>query len=658
MSAPQGGPEAARDADAAADLRIARVQCSNRVWLSASRRVSRGGEVFRVAGYIPETCLGQQMHWRRRSADAQNAAEQALLQTHGARLEAALDGAVAGIAAFLDTCAAEALTPNLRALYDDWASGELDLSRLLKRLDRALDEMRARRRHRDLAAQVGRSVRLSDYPDTFAARRRARRLIAVLGPTNSGKTHDAFERLATAASGVYLGPLRLLALEAFTRLNEEFGVTASLVTGEERRIVEGSRVTASTIEMLDADRPVDVAVIDEIQMLSDPDRGWAWTQAVVGANAAEVWLLGAPSAEPAIVALAARLGLPLEIRRKTRKHPLVVGQALANNAAGALRKARPGDAFIVFSRRDALNLRDDLLALGKSVACIYGALSPEVREREAHRFADGEADVLVATDAIGMGLNLPIRRVVFTAVQKFDGVKRGDLPVALLQQIGGRAGRFGHQDEEGVVAGLTPDEHRVVVASMKAPQPPLEAHGFQITAGSAYLEQIATMAGDDRLEALLSLFQAHADCGDGFFTPFVPDEQLARAAQLDRMKRLSLAVKHVFSMAPMASQNETIDGMWRDWAYAANQGRTIRLDFLPRSPRKASLEEAETTVRLLAAYRWFGYRLPELFVDYDGAELFLAPWIGVVDGHLRSRYQQGAGGGRKGVPSWYWPSRR
>lgn len=108
------------------------------------------------------------------------------------------------------------------------------------------------------------------------------------------------------------------------------------------------------------------------------------------------------------------------------------------------------------------------------------------------------------------------------------------------------------------------------------------------------------MSGDHRLEALLSLFMLHADCGDGFFTPFVPDEQLARAAQLDRMKRLTLQQKHIFSMAPMASQNETIDGVWRDWAYTANRGQTIQLNFLPPSARKASLEEAETTVRLLA----------------------------------------------------------
>ncbi|WP_079435015.1 helicase-related protein [Zoogloea sp. LCSB751] len=639
-------------------VRFARTFSGNRVWLAAGRRVSLNGEEYRVFGHIPESCLGQETHWRRRTADVRDALEQTMLEAQGARLEQTLEAAITAIAAYLDACVAEGLQPNLRKLRESWSCGELDLSAAAKGLSQSLNDLRAKRRHRDLGEQIGRSVRLSDYPDTFPARRRVRKLIAVLGPTNSGKTHDAFERLATAASGVYLGPLRLLALEAFTRLNEEFGVSASLVTGEERRIVEGSRVTASTIEMLDPSLELDVAVIDEIQMLSDPDRGWAWTQAVLGANANEVWLLGALSAEPAIVALAARLGLPVEIRRKERKHPLVVGQPLANNPAGALRRARPGDAFIVFSRRDALNLRDDLLALGKSVACIYGALSPEVREREARRFAEGDADILVATDAIGMGLNLPIQRVVFTAVQKYDGTTRDTLSPSLLQQIGGRAGRFGHREEEGVVAGLTPDEHKVVAALMKTHQAPLETQGFQITAGSAYLEQIAQMSGDNRLEALLSLFQLHADCGDGFFVPHIPEEQLARAAQLDRMKNLSLHLKHVFSMAPMASQNETIDGEWRRWAYAANQGRHIALDFLPKSPRRASLEEAEVTVRLLAAYRWFAYRLPELFIDHEMADAALAPWIAVVDGHLRSRYRQGVGGGRKGVPSWYWPVRR
>jgi ATP-dependent RNA helicase SUPV3L1/SUV3 len=641
-------------ASSATDIRITRALQGNKVWLVAGRLVSTSAGVFPLRGHLNATCLGLQSRWRRLTPEEQDAAEQALLSECREEVEAALANAAAAVVAFVEACAAERLQPKLRKLRDEWSSGTLNLAAVEPALRDSLADMRAHKRHHDLARQIGQTVKLSEYPDTFPARRRPRKLIAVLGPTNSGKTYDAFQRLATAETGVYLGPLRLLALEAFTRLNEEFGVSASLITGEERRIVEGSRVTASTIEMLDPTRAVEVAVIDEIQMLSDPDRGWAWTQAVVGANASEVWCLGSFSAERAVKALASRLGLPLEIRHKQRKHPLIVGEALSPNPASALRKTKPGDALIVFSRRDALNLRDDLLRLGKSVACIYGALSPEVREREARRFANGDAAILVATDAIGMGLNLPIQRVVFTAVQKYDGVKRDELPVPLLQQIAGRAGRFGHQDEEGIVAGLTPDEHRVVAKLMGMKQHAIPSRGFQITAGTAYLEQIAEMSGDDRLEALLSLFLLHADPGDGFFSPHVPEEQLARATMLDRLKAMPLAMKHVFSMAPMSIRDEEMDAAWRDWAHAANKGKPIKLDFMAESPERASLGDAETTVRLLAAYRWLGYRLPDLFVDYNHSEPLLAPWIAAVDGHLRSRYRQGVGGGRAGLPSWYW----
>lgn len=641
-------------ADRAAGIRISRITDNDKVWLAADREIATAAGAFVVRGHLGTTCLGTKSRWGLLTPEERDAAERAARSAHGGELEKAHQLAEDEISAFVAACVEEKLQPRFRKLRDQWASGSMDLAAVGLALRQSLEELRARERHRGLAEQIGQRVKLSDYPDTFAARRRPRKIIAVLGPTNSGKTYDAFERLAMADSGVYLGPLRLLALEAFTRLNEEFGISASLITGEERRIVEGSRVTASTIEMLDPSREVDVAVIDEIQMLSDPDRGWAWTQAVVGANAGELWCLGSHSAQSAIKALAHRLGLPIEIRHKQRKHPLVVGEALAAHPGSALRKARPGDALIVFSRRDALNLRDDLLSLGKSVACIYGALSPEVREREARRFANGDAAILVATDAIGMGLNLPIERVVFTSVQKYDGVERGDLPLPLLQQIAGRAGRFGHQEEEGVVAGLTPNEHRVVSRLMGTRQAPIPSRGFQITAGEAYLEQIAEMSGDNRLEALLSLFLLHADSGDGFFAPYVPQEQLARAAFLDRFKDMPLGLKHVFSMAPMSSRDEEMDAAWRGWAYAAHRGRPIRLDFMPEAPERASLAEAETTVRLLAAYRWFGYRLPDLFVEYEHAEPLLAPWIGAVDGHLRSRYRQGVGGGRAGLPSWYW----
>lgn len=639
--------------------RVTRAIIANKVWLVASGAASHFSGDFKVRGFIDESLLATQSQWKKLSPAERDALESARLATCSDALARALADAEAEISNYLAVCATEGLNANLRKLRDSWSGGELNLALVAGTLAQSLSDLRSAKRQKDLAAQIALTVKLSDYPETFLAYSRKRKLIAVLGPTNSGKTYDAFQRLASARAGVYLGPLRLLALEAFTRLNEEFGVEASLITGEERRIVPGSRVTASTIEMFDASKDLEVAVIDEIQMLADPDRGWAWTQAVVGANADEVWLLGALSAEPAIRALAERLGLPLEIHKKTRKHPLVVAdQALAPHPNNALLMAKPGDAFIVFSRRDALNLRDDLLALKKSVACIYGALSPEVRESEAKRFASGEADILVATDAIGMGLNLPIQRVVFTAVQKFDGTERGELPVPLLQQIGGRAGRYGHQaGNEGVAVGLTPAEHLVVARLMALKQEDLPTSGFMVTPGAAYLEQLAQMSRDTRLEVLLSLFMLHCDRGDRFFIPHVPEEQLARAAELDRLSNMTLSLKHTFSMAPMASNHEDIDQTWRLWARKANQGQAIQLNFLPGTPALASLEEAETIVRLLAAYRWFGYRLPEIFVDYEDAEVVLGPWIEAVDNHLKSRKKQGVGGGRKGIPSWYWETK-
>lgn len=639
----------------ATEIRFTRTVYSNKMWLMAGIEMATPAGCLSLRGFIDDSCLGPQSHWRQLSPEERDTAEQTLLAAVRDKLDIAVTTAAAEVHRFLQACYAENIQPKLHKLKDQWASGTMNLAGVGPALRQSLEDMRANKRHRDLASDIAKNIKLSDYPDIFPARQKPRKLIAVLGPTNSGKTYDAFKRLATAKSGIYLGPLRLLALEAFTRLNEEFGVTASLITGEERRLVEGSRVTASTIEMLDPTKEVEVAVIDEIQMLADPDRGWAWTQAVVGANASELWLLGALSAEPAIKALAQRLGLPLEIHKKQRKHPLVVAEkALAAHPMTALRQTKAGDALVVFSRRDALNLRDDLLALKKSVACIYGALSPEVREREAKRFASGEADILVATDAIGMGLNLPIQRVVFTAVQKFDGEEFGDLQVPLAQQIGGRAGRYGHQTEEGVVVGLTAIEHAKVEELMAAKQLPLPTRGFQITATSAYLETVAALSGDNRLEALLSLFMQHADSGDGFFTLKIPEEQLARAAELDKLENLPLAVKHIFSMAPIPSREPAMAEVWSSWAKQANQGKPITIDFMPTTPERASLGEAETVVRLLAAYRWFGYRLPELFVEYSCAEQLLAPWIAAVDDHLRSRRKQGMGGGRPGVPSWYW----
>jgi ATP-dependent RNA helicase SUPV3L1/SUV3 len=434
-----------------------------------------------------------------------------------------------------------------------------------------------------------------------------RRFVGLLGPTNSGKTHRAVDALKRATSGVYLAPLRLLANENYERLDEA-GVPVSLVTGEERKLHPQATHFASTVEMLDPHRPVDVAVIDEVQMLEDPDRGGAWTAAVCGVPAQTVYLLGSPTAEPALHALAARLGVPLQIEHLERKAPLEVEQ----RALGSLGALRRGDALIAFSRRDVLFLAQQLSRMGRSVATIYGALSPEARRAQARRFESGEAEIVVATDAIGMGLNLPISRVVFTTVAKFDGYEEDFIPRALLHQIAGRAGRFGLH-EAGRVCALDEPAHRHLARELRKPPPPLAATRFQVSPSLDHLRALQEATGERSLELLLQRFVRNLDLQDDFFVPANLAEQATRAPLLDRTG-LSLEDRVMLSLVPINTNVLALETAWRGWVWAMSRGEVSRL----REPRNASaldLQEAEDECRLCAAYSWLSYRRPEEFPD-------------------------------------------
>lgn len=316
---------------------------------------------------------------------------------------------------------------------------------------------RARHRHE---GEVVAALTLSRWVASFtAARAMRRRILAFLGPTNSGKSHAAFDLLAAAPRGAYLAPLRLLAWEGQERLAER-GVAASLLTGEERRADPGDTHLSATVEMADFVTPVPVAVIDEVQMLADEDRGWAWTQAVVGLPAETLVLAGAAEAEPLIRRLAGLTGETVELRRFERMVPLT-----PLHRRVPLARTEPGDAIVCFSRRDAFALREALIARGRPPAMVYGALGPDVRRAEAERFRDGTAPVLVATDAIGMGLNLPIRRILFAATTKYGG-----LGPHLIRQIAGRAGRFGHYPE-GFVGVLEGEDPAPILAAIEHPRP-------------------------------------------------------------------------------------------------------------------------------------------------------------------------------------------
>ncbi|EAQ88118.1 hypothetical protein CHGG_04737 [Chaetomium globosum CBS 148.51] len=278
------------------------------------------------------------------------------------------------------------------------------------------------------------------YP---ATRMMQRTIHLHVGPTNSGKTYNALRALESSRTGIYAGPLRLLAHETWSRFVAKDRPCA-LVTGEEMRIPEDSDTWfhSCTVEMTPLNAKVDVAVIDEIQMIADDERGWAWTQAFLGVQAKEVHLCGEERVVPLIQDLCARIGEKCVVHRYQRLNPLKMMDTSLKGKFGNLQK---GDAIVAFTKLGIHQLKAGIeKTTGRRCAIVYGNLPPETRASQAALFNDpnNDYDFLVASDAIGMGLNLEIKRVIFESSYKFDGVNLRPLTTPETKQIGGRAGRF------------------------------------------------------------------------------------------------------------------------------------------------------------------------------------------------------------------------
>lgn len=279
------------------------------------------------------------------------------------------------------------------------------------------------------------------------AREMNRHFILHIGPTNSGKTYHALERLKDASSGVYLGPLRLLALEVYERM-KEYGTPCTMLTGQECIEEPDSRITASTIEMLDIDKEYEIAVVDEVQMVADELRGHSWTRAILGVCAKEIHLCMSPAAEEVVKHLIELGNGTYEVCRYERKTPL----ELEEKPITFPDDVQDGDALIVFSKKAVLNVAGRLESQGIAASVIYGSLPPEIRRRQMHLFNSGKTKVVVSTDAIGMGLNLPVRRIVFMEIEKYDGNTTRALDISEIKQIAGRAGRYGLYESGYVTA--------------------------------------------------------------------------------------------------------------------------------------------------------------------------------------------------------------
>ena len=286
----------------------------------------------------------------------------------------------------------------------------------------------------DLYDSVGFSTP-AHIPDLFPEARKIRRhFIIHVGGTNTGKTYDSMRRLAQASTGVYLCPLRMLAYEG-REVIRGWGVPCSFATGEEKEIDPGAKHMSETIGMLDYSHPYDCAVIDECQLISGED-GSLYTNAILGVNAKTVCVCCAYSGLEIAKRLIELCGDSWEVIEHHRTSELKFEEE-------EYEAPRKNDAYIVFSRLGAYQMAEWLEEKGMTPSIVYGKLPYEVKMEEARKFEAGETDCLVATDAIAIGQNYNIERIVFRDVTKFINRKEIRLDSQTVKQVAGRAGRFG-----------------------------------------------------------------------------------------------------------------------------------------------------------------------------------------------------------------------
>ena len=487
------------------------------------------------------------------------------------------------------------------------------------------------------------------YPATRAMQRT---VYLHIGPTNSGKTYHALKRLEQAKTGIFAGPLRLLAHEVYTRFNAK-GKKCALITGEEHRIPEGmdAVMNSCTVEMVPLNTEVEVCVIDEIQMLGDAERGWAWTSAFLGVQAKEVHLCGEVRTEKLVRSLCEAMGEKLVVHRYERLG--VLKPETKSVGPGNLKNLQKGDAIILFSRVAIHAMKKDIeKATGKRCAVVYGSLPPETRAAQAALFndPDNDYDYLVASNAVGMGLNLSIKRIIFDATVKHNGDRLQRLETSEIKQIAGRAGRY--KSAHAAIQQAAVDISNKAVASA-APQIMSTAATGYVNAfhsddlhfiRKAMKEEVAQMktAGLFPPSHVIVRFAAFFPPGTSFSYILLRLKELVQLHPsyhfcsfrdiinlLDLIQPFDLSVpdRITFMAAPVNLRSEGFQSVVVDYAkaLAMRDGRDL-LDFgsLPleilgldvhdhQSGVKGYLRQAETLHQALTMYLWLSYRFAGVY---------------------------------------------
>ena len=292
---------------------------------------------------------------------------------------------------------------------------------------------------------------------------RIRNVTAVLGPTNTGKTHLAIERMLGHESGMIGLPLRLLAREVYDKIKARVGADkVALITGEEKIKPERARYWVSTVEAMPRDVDVDFLAIDEIQLCADPERGHVFTDRLLHSRGrSETLLLGAQTMREAISDLIP--GANFISRPRLSK--------LSYSGEKKITRLPARSAIVAFSAQDVYAIAELIRRQRGGAAVVLGALSPRTRNAQVALYQSGDVEFLVATDAVGMGLNLDVDHVAFSALRKFDGQSHRNLTAGELGQIAGRAGRHMNDGTFGVTGGAEPLDSDLIER--------LESHNFE-----------------------------------------------------------------------------------------------------------------------------------------------------------------------------------
>ncbi len=360
---------------------------------------------------------------------------------------------------------------------------------------------------------------------------RIRNVTAVLGPTNTGKTHLAIERMLGHESGMIGLPLRLLAREVYDKIKQRVGADkVALITGEEKIKPERARYWVSTVEAMPRDIDVDFLAIDEIQLCGDPERGHVFTDRLLHARGrSETLLLGAQTMREAISDLIP--GANFISRPRLSK--------LTYSGEKKITRLPSRTAIVAFSAQEVYALAELIRRQRGGAAVVLGALSPRTRNAQVALYQSGDVEFLIATDAIGMGLNLDVDHVAFSALRKFDGYNHRNLTPAEIGQIAGRAGRHMNDGTFGVTGAADALDADMVER--------LETHSF---------DSVRTLQWRSRALNFSSLDALHASLRE------LPREQrLTRARTADDVAALE-ALTADREIADIASNCERVELLW------------------------------------------------------------------------------------------------